>query len=111
MRLISLSFAICGAFWSMPGKRGRSARDGRLDVLLLALALPLLLPRAQLILGGILGDAIALLDLAHELIALAGDDVQVVVGELAPTLANAAAELLPIALRPDPNSRSSSSWV
>jgi hypothetical protein len=35
----------------------------------------------------------------HPANALAGDDVEVVVGELARTLAQAAAELVPIALR------------
>jgi hypothetical protein len=40
----------------------------------------------------------ALLQLAQELITLAGDHVHVVVGQLAPLLANLALELLPVSL-------------
>src|SRR5512143_1955032 len=38
-------------------------------------------PAVDLRVGLVLGDAVALLDLAGELVALAGDDVEVVVGE------------------------------
>ena len=51
----------------------------------------------DLLLGLVLGDPVLLLDLADELVALAGDDVDVVVGELAPLLLHLARELLPVA--------------
>src|SRR6478736_1508065 len=46
----------------------------------------------------VLRAAILLLDLAHQLVALAADRVELVVGELAPLLLHLPAELLPIAL-------------
>ena len=42
--------------------------------------------------------AVPLLDLADELLALPGNDVHVVVGELAPLFPNLALELRPVAL-------------
>jgi len=50
----------------------------------------------------VLGEAVALLQLAFELIAATFDHVQVVVGELAPFLLGGALELLPIAFDPVP---------
>jgi hypothetical protein len=54
-------------------------------------------PGVDLLLRLVLGDAVALLDLADELGAAPLDGVEVVIGELAPLLLNAPAELLPIA--------------
>src|SRR5258706_7608482 len=53
-------------------------------------------------LGFVLGQAIALLHLAGELIAAAGDDVPVVVGQLAPLFLGLARQLLPVALNAVP---------
>ena len=46
----------------------------------------LALPLGKLPLGFVLGHAVALLDLAGELVAAAGDDIEVVIGQLAPLL-------------------------
>lgn len=46
----------------------------------------LALPLGKLPLGFVPGHAVALLDLAHELAAAARDDVDVILGELAPLL-------------------------
>src|SRR5690606_16173156 len=46
--------------------------------------------------NAVLFDAIPLLDLALELIALAGDLVEIVVGEFAPLLLDLALELFPV---------------
>jgi len=59
-------------------------------------------PVAQLFLDVILGRAVAFLDLARELIAPAGDDVEVVIGQLAPLLLDAARDLFPVALNAIP---------
>src|SRR5260370_21271324 len=66
------------------------------DVLVIALEL------GDLLLRLVLGDAVALLDPAHELIAPAFDDRPVVVGQLAPFLLGLAGELLPVTLDPIP---------
>ena len=50
----------------------------------------------------ILGEAVALLQLAFELLAAAFDPVEIVIGELAPFLLGGALELLPVALDPVP---------
>ena len=49
-------------------------------------------------LGLVLCDAIALLKAAGELLPLAFDHVEIVIGELAPLLLNLAFELFPVAL-------------
>ena len=54
------------------------------------------LESVDLALGLVLGDTVALLDASKQLVALAGDHVQVVVGELAPLLLDLALDLLPI---------------
>ena len=54
-------------------------------------------PLGELLLGFVLGHAVALLDLAGELVAAAGDDIEVVVGQLAPLLLGLAGDLLPVA--------------
>src|SRR4026209_2728539 len=54
-------------------------------------------PILHLLLGLVLADAVRVLDLADELVALAGDAVDVVVGELAPLLFHFALHLLPVA--------------
>src|SRR5271166_4194196 len=43
-------------------------------------------------------DPVAFLDLAFQLFALAGDDIQIVVGEIAPLLLDLALDLLPVSL-------------
>ena len=53
-----------------------------------------LLPGADLGLGLLLGDAVASLDLADELVAAALDRQQIVVGELAPLLLHGALGLV-----------------
>src|SRR6185437_10105358 len=58
--------------------------------------------RVDLPLGFVLGDAVRLLDLPRQLIALAGDEVDVVVGQLPPLLLHLAGELLPVALNAVP---------
>jgi len=52
----------------------------------------------NLSLGLVFGDAVLLLNLSNELVPLPGDDIDVVVGELAPLLFGLALELLPVAL-------------
>src|SRR5258707_14026145 len=54
-------------------------------------------PRVDLTLRRVLGDAVAFLDTADELVLLAADDGQVVLGQLAPLLLHLAGQLLPIA--------------
>src|ERR1043165_9448935 len=54
-------------------------------------------PAIDLLLRLVLGDAVALLDAADELVLLAVDDGDVVLGQLAPLLLDLAGELLPIA--------------
>src|SRR6185369_11652213 len=54
-------------------------------------------PGIDLALGFVARDAVALLDPAHHLIALAGDDVHVVIGQLAPLLLDLPLHLLPVA--------------
>src|SRR5262245_57944603 len=56
----------------------------------------------QLALGLVLGVAVALLELAGQLVAPAGDGGQVVVGKLAPLLLDLARELLPVPRHPIP---------
>src|SRR5690242_4555968 len=53
-------------------------------------------PLADLLLGLVLADAVRVLDLADELVALAGDGVEVVVGQLAPLRFHGALRLLPV---------------
>jgi hypothetical protein len=55
------------------------------------------LPGRDLLLGLVLGHAITFLDLAGQLGATTLDDVEVVVGELAPLRLDLALELLPVA--------------
>src|SRR3990170_1870529 len=50
----------------------------------------------------VLGDAVALLDAANELVLLAVDDRNVVLGQLAPLLLDLAGELLPVAFNAIP---------
>src|SRR5439155_10915017 len=52
-------------------------------------------PVLRLPVGFLAGDAVALLHLADELVLLAADDVQIVVGELAPLLLGLALQLIP----------------
>src|SRR5687767_15898432 len=55
------------------------------------------LPVGELLLGLVLRDAVELLDPAQQHVALAGDDVELILGELAPLLQGIALELLPVA--------------
>src|SRR5438552_19080010 len=59
-------------------------------------------PVVHILVNLILGEAVALLQLAFELIAAAFDRVEIVVGELAPFLLGLAFELLPVAFDPVP---------
>src|SRR5215468_9134944 len=52
---------------------------------------------AHLAFGLVAREAVLLLDLAHELVALAVDDVELVVRQLAPLFFDLALELLPVA--------------
>src|SRR5262249_46071671 len=65
-----------------------------------------LLPFAELLLCFVLGDSVALLDLADQLVLLAADVVEVVIVELTPLLLDLALELFPIAFDPVPIHRS-----
>ena len=55
------------------------------------------LPIAHLLVGFVAADAIALLDAADQLVALAADAIELVVGQLALLLLGLALELAPIA--------------
>src|ERR671913_2055381 len=59
-------------------------------------------PAIDLALCLVLGDAVALLDTANELVLLAVDDRNVVLGQLAPLLLDLAGELLPVAFNAIP---------
>ena len=59
--------------------------------------LHVLLPGGELLLRFILGDAIGFLDPAGEVVTLARNHVELVVGELAPLLLDVALELFPVA--------------
>src|ERR1044071_4669744 len=59
-------------------------------------------PAIDLLLRLVLGDAVALLDAANELVLLAVDDGDVVLGQLAPLLLDLAGELLPVAFNAIP---------
>jgi len=56
----------------------------------------------DLIFGLVLGNAVAFLYFADQLLAVAGDDIQFIVGEFAPFYTGFALELLPIACRSFP---------
>src|ERR1700733_5882415 len=67
-----------------------------------AVSLQRLEPVVHVLVDLILGEAVALLQLAFELVAPALDDVEIVVGELAPFLLGGALELLPVSFDPVP---------
>src|SRR5438552_692107 len=50
----------------------------------------------------VLGDAVPLLDLAFELIALAANEIEIVIGQLAPLFFDLAFDLLPISFHAIP---------
>jgi hypothetical protein len=54
-------------------------------------------PAVDLALSFVAGYAVPLLDLAHELLGISFDLIEVIVGELAPLLASPAFELRPLA--------------
>src|SRR5579864_5151851 len=56
------------------------------------------IPVRDLALRFFFGDAVSLLDLAYEALMLAGDHVEIVIGQLAPLLANRSLHLSPLAL-------------
>src|ERR1700686_4481538 len=62
----------------------------------------LALPLGKLSFRLVLGHTVALLDLAGELVTVAGDDVDVVIGEFAPLLLRLARDLFPVALNAVP---------
>src|ERR1700755_3297692 len=55
-------------------------------------------PIVDILFGLVLGEAVPLLDLSLELVALAVDDVEVIVGKLAPLLLHLTLDLLPVSL-------------
>src|SRR5580704_6419379 len=55
------------------------------------------IPVRDLALGFFLGDAVSLLDLAYEALMLAGDHIEIVIGQLAPLLTNRSLHLSPLA--------------
>src|SRR5438477_6573957 len=59
-------------------------------------------PVVHILVNLILGETVALLQLAFELLAPAFDHVEIVVGELAPFLLGGTLELLPVAFDPVP---------
>jgi len=59
---------------------------------------------AKLLLDVVLGQTVAFLDLAGELIAPAGNDVKIVVGQLAPLFLDPARDLFSSCLECDPSS-------
>jgi len=61
-----------------------------------------LLKTFDLLFGFVLRDAVGLLDLARQLIAIAGNHVEVIVGECAPIRFHFALELLPVAFNDIP---------
>ena len=67
-------------------------------------------PGINVLLGLFLRGAVALLKAASQFLALALDDVEIIVGQLAPLLLKLALELFPIAFDLDPNS-CRISWV
>src|SRR5688572_2732404 len=84
-----------------PAASGRTATSPVAGSLFPRLLFPSLqpgLPVLDLLLGFVLLHAVALLDLAHELVAMAGHLVEFVVGELAPLLLDLALHLLPVTL-------------
>src|SRR4029078_2822774 len=74
-------------------ERARRDRLGGSDLQVAGVALP----GGELPLGFVLGNPVALLDLAGELVAVAGHELEVVVGELAPLLLHLCGDLLPVA--------------
>src|SRR5262245_55068532 len=59
---------------------------------------PLTDPLVDLPFGLVASDAVAFLNPAHELLGLALDEVQIVIGQHTPLLANLALELIPLSL-------------
>ncbi len=55
------------------------------------------MPVAQLLFGLVFGDALALLNLAQQLVSFASNHVQVIIRKLAPLLFDFALELRPVA--------------
>ena len=69
------------------------------------------LPVRNLLFCVLLGDAVQLLNLSCHLLALACDDVQLVVRQLAPLLFGVAFELFPVAFNAIPVNGVSFSWL
>src|SRR6266403_5101354 len=59
-------------------------------------------PVVHVLVDLVLGEAVALLQLAFELFAASFDHVEIVIGEFAPLLLGGALELLPVAFNPVP---------
>ena len=83
--------------FGLPNGRRRSSRFDYAVNELLLFAAAASLKLLQLVLGFVLGNAVPLLNRAQQLIALAFDLVEIVVGQLAPLFLDLAAELLPLA--------------
>src|SRR6476660_8477034 len=86
-RLI-ISFDMIGSPWSVT-----SAKVAGDVVVVVAVAFG---ERVDLLLGFVLRDPVRFLDLAGELVALARDRVDLIVGELAPLFLDLAGQLLPV---------------
>src|SRR6185503_6701855 len=95
VRPISGSLPAQAASASMPIRASALRREG-------FMALDAGFPVFDLALGFVLLDAVALLDLAHQLVAMAAHLIELVVGELAPLLLQLARHLLPVALNAVP---------
>ena len=68
-------------------------------------------PSLDLLLGLVLGDAVALLDAADQLVLLAVDHAKIVIGEFSPLFLHLAGELFLVALDPVPIHRSLLLWL
>src|SRR5882724_9222131 len=86
-----------GGPYSKTGSQGSPLRQRKKRLPLLR-AIPVVDILAHLVLG----DAVPLLDLAFELVALAANEIQIVVGQLAPLLFDLAFDLLPISFHAIP---------
>src|SRR5262245_5487637 len=80
---------------------GNSRFPARRD-LVLEQALVVFFPFAHFTLSLVAGDPVRFLELAHQLVALAGDDIEIVIGQLAPLLLELALHLLPVAFHTVP---------
>src|SRR5688572_25811832 len=81
---------------------GRTSSNATVGIDEPVVVLGVTFPIADLAVGDIARKAVAFLDLAYELVALSRDNVEVVIGQLAPLLFQPAFHLLPIAFNTFP---------